>query len=199
MILRTDRRSTILLLALALSACGANGADDRATARPADPPATTTAAAEPDPEPSPEPTAEAQPEPTPEPAPPPQPEAVAVEAGQRLGPIRIGMSRDEVGALGLAEGEPDEPDSERFGIYRVFFDDDGVRRVEAEMGDLGRIRFGDQVIASGTHIHQIRDAFGHCEWYEGGGERYRCDDRTLFVHTTHTMDPAHYTVAVQRP
>ena len=154
MILRSDRRSTILLLALRSRPAARTERVDRATRtsrgparRPRPPrpnPDARAGAAEPDRRG----TAGAH---TRTRA-PPQPEAVAVEAGQRLGPIRIGMSRDELGALGLAEGELDEPDSQRFGPYRVFLDDDGVRRVEAEMGDLGRVRFGDRVFALG-HRH----------------------------------------------
>ncbi len=121
-----------------------------------------------------------------------------MEAGARLGPIRIGMSESEVRELGLEEVESDEPGSVRFGPYRVFFDAHGARRIESRMAELGRIRVGDQVIEVGTDIHRIRDLFGHCEWYEGGGERYRCEGGTLFVHTTHSMDPARYTIAVQR-
>ena len=74
-----------------------------------------------------------------------------------------------------------------------------MRRVEATIGELGRIRTGDQVLPAGTHIHALRDAFDGCEWTEGGGERYRCARGTLFVQTEHTMDPARYTIAVERP
>src|SRR5690606_11062546 len=112
------------------------------------------------------------------------------------GPIRIGMSEDEVRALGLEEREGDWR-SRLFGPYRVYFDDGRVRRIEASIGALGRSRVGEHVFPSGTHIHQLRDAFGGCEWYEGGGERYRCAGGTLFVSTAHTMDPARYTIAVE--
>lgn len=124
-------------------------------------------------------------------------EPVDVEAGARLGPIRIGMSEAEVRALGLPESTVD-PRSRRFGPYRVFFDARGVRRVEALMRDLRRIRVRGVVLEVGTHIHRIRDAFGGCEWMEGGGERYRCAGGSLFVQTTHSMDPARYTIAVER-
>jgi hypothetical protein len=127
-----------------------------------------------------------------------EPEPVVVEAGTRLGPVRIGMSEADVRALGLPEAEVD-PRSRRFGPYRVFFDDDGaVRRVEAQMGALERVRIGEETFPVGTHIHQLRDAIGDCRWYEGGGERYRCAGGTLFVQTTHSLDPARYTIAVAR-
>lgn len=135
--------------------------------------------------------------PAPEPTPPPEPEPVVIEAGRALGPIRIDMSEEAVRALALEE-RPADPRSRFFGPYRVFFDARGVRRIEARIGDLGRIRIGDRVFASGTHIHELRDAFGDCEWTEGGGERYRCAGGTLFVQTAHTMNPARYIIAVER-
>lgn len=124
-------------------------------------------------------------------------DVVDVEAGARLGPIRIGMSEAEVRALGLIESERDAR-SRRFGPYRVFFDARGVRRVEARIGELRRIRVREAVLEVGVHIHRIRDAIGDCQWQEGGGERYRCAGGTLLVQTSHTMDPAHYLVAVER-
>lgn len=144
--------------------------------------------------------AEATPEPEATPAPeppPPEPEPTVVEAGVRLGVVRIGMSEAEVRALGLEEREVD-PRSRQLGPYRVFFEGGAVRRVEARMGDLGRVRIGDEVFSAGTHIHRLRDGIGSCEWLEGGGERYRCAGGTLFVQTTHSMDPARYTIAVER-
>lgn len=182
-------------LSLALVACGANEAE------PA-PAASSQTGAEEHAEATPEPAAaDEEPEPEPEEAepPPPEPEPVVVEAGQRLGPVRIGMTADALSALGLEEAEVD-PRSRRYGPYRVFLDDDGsVRRVEARMGDLERIRFGDQTFEVGVHIHALRDAFPSCQWYEGGGERYRCADGTLFVQTNHSLDPARYSVAIERP
>jgi hypothetical protein len=124
-------------------------------------------------------------------------DTVEVEAGIRLGPIRVGMSEDEVRALGLAESAASGR-SRRFGPYVVLFDARGVRRIEAQMGDLRRIRVRGTVIELGTHIHRIRDAFGSCEWQEGGGERYRCAGGTLHVRTTHSLDPARYTITVER-
>lgn len=122
---------------------------------------------------------------------------IEVEAGARLGPIRIGMSEAEVRALGLPESA-NNPRSRRFGPYVVYFDARGVRRVEAQMGALGRIRVRGTVLEAGTHIHRIRDTIGSCEWQEGGGERYRCAGGRLFVQTTHSLDPARYTIAVDR-
>lgn len=177
-----------LALALALSGCGAADAHSTPATEPA---------AEPEPPPR---SAEAPadiPEPEP-PPPPPEPEPVAIEPGAALGPIRIGMSEDDVRALGLEE-RPGDRQSSIFGPYRVYFDDRGVRRIEAFVGELERVRVGDQVLPAGTHIHVLRDAFADCVWYEGGGERYRCANGTLFVHTSHTMDPARYTIAVVRP
>jgi hypothetical protein len=177
-----------VLLALLLTACGAN--------------ATETHEPEPVPRPhandEPPPPRDAPDEATPEPPPPePEPEAVEIVPGAALGPVRIDMSEDAVRALGLEERGGDSR-SRRFGPYRVFFDDRGVRRVEAAIGELGRIRIGERVLPSGTHIHALRDAFEGCEWFEGGGERYRCTGGTLFVQTEHTMDPARYTIAVER-
>lgn len=187
------RAWTTCLLAALLGACGASepAAQPRAELAQAEP-----ARGEPGAEGEPEPTSEPEAAPEPE-APPPEPEPTAVEAGVRLGAVRIGMSEAEVRALGLEEREID-PRSRQFGPYRVFFEGGAVRRVEARMGDLGRVRIGGEVLPGGTHIHRLRDAIGSCEWYEGGGERYRCADGTLFVQTTHSMDPARYTIAVER-
>jgi len=186
-------RAVLLVLVLFAAACGANEAEggqprpDTAPTPESDDPEATAENDEPEP-------ADA-PEPDPEPEEPPEPEPIDIEAGARLGPVRIGMSADEVRALGLEESEVD-PRTTAFGPYHVSFDDGAVDRIEAQMGALERIRFADEVIEAGTHIHAIRDAFGDCTWTEGGGERYVCADGTLFVHTTHTMDPQRYTVGV---
>ena len=134
--------------------------------------------------------------PPPELAPPAEPEPVVVEAGRRLGPVTIGMTEDALRGLGLEETEVD-PRSRRFGPYRVFLEEGTVRRVEASMGALERIRVGERTFASGVHIHALRDAFGDCQWVEGGGERYRCADGALSVQTDHSMDPARYVVGVE--
>lgn len=151
-------------------------------------------------EPAPEatPAELAEPEPPAPPPEPPAPEPLAVVAGAQLGPIRIGMSQEELRALGLPES-PATPRSLRFGPYRVWLDDDGVRRVEASMGDLERVRLGGTAFAVGDHIHAMRDAIGDCVWREGGGERYRCGDGALWVFTDHSLDPARYVIAVERP
>ena len=127
----------------------------------------------------------------------PEPEPQIVEAGSRLGPIRIGMSEEEVGGLGLPLTAPsvDQPEP-IYGPYRVFFDDGRVVRIEAQLGALARIQLGEAVFDSTTHIHTLRDAFGDCVWFEGGGERYRCANGTLFVETTHSLDPARYRLSV---
>ena len=137
-------------------------------------------------------------EPAPEATPAELAEPLAVVAGAQLGPIRIGMSQEELRALGLPES-PATPRSLRFGPYRVWLDDEGVRRVEASMGDLERVRLGGTVFAVGDHIHAMRDAIGDCVWREGGGERYRCGDGALWVFTDHSLDPARYVIAVERP
>jgi len=184
-------RWVVATLALFALACGANEPEG------GDPPADTTGSAEEpatpeEPEEAPEEPAE---EPDPEPPPEPEAEPVDIEAGTRLGPVRIGMSLEEVRALGLEEAVVN-PRTTAFGPYHVSFRDDAVRRVEAPIGALERIQFGDRVIEAGTHIAEIRDAFGDCVWTEGGGDRYRCAGGTLFVRTTHSMDPQRYTVGV---
>ncbi|MGF1466241.1 MAG: hypothetical protein ACFCGT_08915 [Sandaracinaceae bacterium] len=129
----------------------------------------------------------------PEPA---APEAVVVEAGARLGPIRIGMTEAEVAALGL-EADRVDPRTRAFGPYRVTFREGAVARVEAYLGDLRRIRIGEVELGLEDHIHRIRDAIGTCRWREGGGERYACEDGTLWVHTTHSLAPERYTISVR--
>jgi hypothetical protein len=176
-----------------LTACGANDAEPTRPGRSGE-----AAPAQPAPADEPEAPVAEEPEPEePAAAAPPEPDPIVIEAGVQLGPIRLGMSEGEVRALGLEE-RPEDPRSRRFGPYRVFFDSEGVRRVEASMGQLGRLSIGGEVLPSGTHISRIRDAFGACEWHEGGGERYRCAGGSLFVQTAHSMDPALYTVGVER-
>lgn len=184
------------VVAFALSLLVACGANETGSGTPRAEP--TRAQEDPEVEPAEDPPAEAEAEPEPEPAAPPEPEPVDVEAGARLGPIRIGMSEADVRALGLEESVVD-PRTTAFGPYHVSFRDGAVHSVEALIGPLGAIRFGDQVLRAGTHISAIRDAFGDCTWTEGGGERYVCANGTLFVHTTHTMDPQRYTVGVEAP
>lgn len=179
-----------LLLGVAFVGCGAHESDVAGGSRAA---AEPRAAAPDEPEQAP---AEPADEPEAPPSEPPRPAPIVVEAGTRLGPVRIGMSEAEVQALGLPEQEVDSR-SRRFGPYRVFFGSGGVRRVEAQMGALGRIQLGEQVFEVGTDIHVLRDAFESCVWQEGGGERYRCADGTLFVQTTDSLRPERYTLAVE--
>lgn len=187
-----------LLVAFALGACSTSSMQARepvpAASLTAPEPSEHESAVEAEEEPS---LAASETEPAQEEEPqPPEPEPVEVVAGRALGPIQIGMSEEDVRALGLEESDGDWQ-SRRFGPYRVYFRRGVVHRIEARIGDLGRIRFGEHVFAAGTHIHTLRDAFGECRWYEGGGERYRCAGGTLFVHTAHTMDPARYMIAVE--
>ena len=178
----------LAFVALFALACGANEAPRGGPPEtPEDEPEAADLDPAPGPEPEVEPAVQAEPE----------IEPVEIEAGVRLGPIRIGMSEAEVRALGLDEQEVD-PRSRRFGPYRVYLGDGEVVRVEAQIGALERIRFGATVIDAGTHIHTIRDAFGNCEWTEGGGERYVCAGGSLSVQTTHSMDPQRYTLGVER-
>ncbi|MBX3271785.1 MAG: hypothetical protein KF729_16070 [Sandaracinaceae bacterium] len=186
----------VLVLGSLTVACGANDAStaSSATSRP------EPRAAEPAPAPqsatSPEPAQSPEPEPEPEPARTTSRQPVELEAGARLGPIRIGMSEADVRALGLAETRVD-PRTVAFGPYHVTFRAGAVRRVEAEIGALAAIRFDGRVLEAGTHIGAIRDAFGDCTWTEGGGERYVCAGGTLSIRTTHTMDPQRYTIGVE--
>jgi hypothetical protein len=141
-----------------------------------------------------------EPEPEPreeEPRPEPEPPAAVIEAGARLGAIRIGMTQAEVTALGLEETEADSR-SRRFGPYQIYFDGETVRRVEARFGDLGRVEVGGRTYPVGTTIYELRDAIGDCEWTEGGGERYRCAGGSLLLQTDHTLDPAFYRFIVER-
>lgn len=188
----------VLLLGSLTVACGANDAStaSSATSRPepraAEPAPAPQSATSPEPAQSPEP----EPEPEPEPARTTSRQPVELEAGARLGPIRIGMSEADVRALGLAETRVD-PRTVAFGPYHVTFRAGAVRRVEAEIGALAAIRFDGRVLEAGTHIGAIRDAFGDCTWTEGGGERYVCAGGTLSIRTTHTMDPQRYTIGVE--
>ncbi len=181
-------------IALVATACGAS--EERGDPGPAateEPPAAT---AEATPEPENDEAPAPEPEPPAEPPPPPAPPPIEVEAGVRMGPIRIGMTADELAALGLETTEVD-PRSQRYGPYRVWVERGAVTRVEATMGDLGRIRFGDREFEAGVDIYALRDAFPGCVWEEGGGERYRCADGRLTVVTTHTMNPLRYTLGVR--
>ncbi len=184
-------RTFVTLSVLMTMSCGAKEPE---TLRPT-PPAVRTHNTQESPQASPEEEPVAAAEDDPEPAPAAEP--VVIEAGARLGPIRMGMTEAEVRALALPES-PVDSRSRRFGPYRIFFDERGVRRAEAQIGALGRIQLGTEVFASGTHIHRLRDAFPACEWTEGGGERYRCARGTLFVQTGHTLHPERYLLAVER-
>lgn len=188
----------IVRLALALSfllavACGAS---DETPAATSSEPATGAdeEPAEPEEPEAEEPGAE-EPEAAAEPEEPPPPEPVEI-AETHLGPIRIGMTQEELDALGL-EGEPVDPRSRMYGPYRVWVRDGSVREVEASIGDLERIRFGEETFEVGVDIYTLRDALPGCVWVEGGGERYVCADRQITVRTEHTMDPRRYVLGVQ--
>jgi hypothetical protein len=177
----------VLGATLALALCTACGAPPAEPETPEPAPAPEAEAREPEAvaEPEPEPT----PEPAPAPEPEPEPEPAIVEAGRRLGPVTIGMTREEAAAA-LGEDSP----------YRLSFDGDTVEAVEVFLGDLpDGIAFEGTRFPPGTHIHVLRDAFGGCVWEEQGGEYYRCRDGALVVHTTHTLDPARYTLRVAGP
>ncbi|MGE0785436.1 MAG: hypothetical protein AB7S26_07100 [Sandaracinaceae bacterium] len=177
-----------MIASLLLVACGA-GEDARPES--ANVSASTDEAESAEAEPT---VAEAEPVPTPPPEPPP-PEPIEIEAGAHMGPIRIGMTEAELAALGL-ESEPVDPRSSRYGPYRVWLRRGAVDRVEARIGELERIRVGDQTYEAGVDIYTLRDAFPRCVWVEGGGERYECADGHLTVQTTHRMDPLYYTLGV---
>ena len=204
-------RTAIVLPALLALACGANEPGDPATpiedrvgvdpaADPGSPNAEDTDLERTDPEATdPQETgSQAEADAPPEPETAPEAPPVTIEAGVQLRPIRIGMSREAVEALGLDVVEID-PRTTGFGPYHVSFRDGEVQRVEAQVGALGRLRFGDEIIESGAHIFTYRDLFPGCVWREGGGERYSCADGTLHVRTTHSMDPTRYTVGVSAP
>lgn len=132
------------------------------------------------------------------PAPPaPAPPApVRVEVGRSLGPVAIGMTREQVRGLGYPVSEADSR-SEQVGPFRVRYRNDQVRRVEAEVGALGAFRVDDDVFEVGRSIYEIRDAVGACTWRERGGEYYVCRNGGFVVHTNHSLDPRRYTIAVE--
>ena len=177
-----------LLLGSGTLGCGASEDPPAAPADP--PPPEQTEVAEADSQTPPEPEA------PPEPEEPPAPEPIDVEAGVRLGPIRVGMSQADLDALGLEVAEVD-PRSQRYGPYRVWVRDGAVSSVEAAIGDLERIRYGGEVFEAGVDIYTLRDAFESCVWQEGGGERYRCAEGALTVRTEHSMNPQRYVLGVR--
>lgn len=183
------RLIALLLLGAATFGCGAS---EDPPATPSDPPPEVDE----EPQAEPEPEAPAEPETPPEPEEPPPPDPIEVEAGVRLGPIRIGMSQPDLDALGLEVSEVD-PRSDRYGPYRVWVRDGAVHSVEAAIGDLERIRYGGEIFEAGVDIYTLRDAFEGCVWQEGGGERYRCADGALSVRTEHSMDPQRYVLGVR--
>lgn len=185
-----ERLIVAFLLGAVAIGCGAS--EESPPTRPPDPPPETETETETEPEAE----ADPQPEEPAEPEAPPAPEPVEVEAGTRLGPIRVGMTEAELGALGLEVSEVD-PRSDRYGPYRVWVRDGAVAEVEATIGDLERIRYGGEVFEAGVDIYTLRDAFESCVWEEGGGERYRCAGGTLTVRTEHSMDPQRYVLGVR--
>ncbi|MFK7990244.1 MAG: hypothetical protein AB8I08_29760 [Sandaracinaceae bacterium] len=185
------RTLAVLLALVALSVgCGTESPRSEAPRAPAE---------EPEPpaeDPPPEPEVPPEPPPLEEPPPPPEPEPVVVEPGQSIGPVRLGMTEEELAGLDLEPTEVD-PRTRAFGPYRVQMDDGAVDRIEAFLGDLPGVSLADQVFTTESHIHAIRDALGDCVWQEGGGERYRCRDGHLSVSTTHSLDPARYQFRVE--
>lgn len=184
-----SRSPLLVFFALVAVGCGTESPRSEAPRPPAEAPDPVAEAPEP-PETPPEPP------PPEEPPPPPEPEPVVVEPGQSIGPVRLGMSEEELAALELETSEVD-PRTRAFGPYRVQMDDGVVDRIEAFLGDLPGVALADEVFTTESHIHAIRDALGDCIWQEGGGERYRCRDGHLSVSTTHSLDPARYQFRVE--
>lgn len=190
------RSASIIAAALLATACGGAPAQGPTTVAAVEPaqtrPSPAAEATSPAEEAAEEVSAEAE-EPPPPPPPPPPPTPVA--AGERMGPITIGMSEADVRGLALEE-QPLNSRYRRFGPYRVRFVDGSVFSVEAQLGDIAPIEIDGTVYPVDVSIYTLRDALPDCVWREGGGERYRCADGHLTVETTHSMASEAYTLGV---
>jgi hypothetical protein len=108
----------------------------------------------------------------PGPPPPPMAGEVLVVPGAMVGPIRLGMRRDEVEALGVLRRHARY--TQMTTPYQVGYDDAG--RVEIVMVSLlsapAAVRVGAVTLPRGTRFHEARALLGDCSEPEigfGGG------------------------------
>src|SRR4051812_13287796 len=96
--------------------------------------------------------------------------------GRSIGPLRIGMNRDELSHSGF-EVKPDPSgqlgDAVRVvGPYHVVFHGDRVASIEVKLGDLrAGLSVGGRVIPPGSGIEDVTKALANCgppEAREGG-------------------------------
>jgi hypothetical protein len=151
-----SRLPLLAFLALPFAlACG-NGADQPArTAAPA--PSSTASAA------------------------PPAAGAVELVSGVSIGPVRVGMQRAEIDALGLPTKPGPMKGDLLVGPYVAMFDGDTVRAVHVTLKDLpGGVRIGGQVFvaAGGTTIRVIAPKLPGCgpERANEGANVILCDE-----------------------
>jgi hypothetical protein len=151
-----SRLPVLAFLALPLALGCGNGADQPARTATAAPPATASAAALPA-------------------------GAVDLVSGVSLGPVKVGMQRAEVDALGLPTKKGPMPGDLVVGPYLVLFEGETVRGVHVTLKDLpGGVRIGGKVFVAegGTTIKSMAPALTGCglERVNLGANVILCDD-----------------------
>lgn len=146
-----------------LWACG----DASSTTEPASTPAATGAEET-------EPVSDPPSSDSPEPAPTTAAGTTALVPGVSIGPIRLGMTRSEVDALGVLSPHPQY--SAMTLPYSVQYEEDVVIRVEAAVRSLTGVRVGDVTIASDATMQSAAALLADCdsEDLRTGGNIQRC-------------------------
>jgi hypothetical protein len=128
----------------------------------------------------------AEPEPEPKPEQPPQPASgptYALTPGEAIGPVRVGMSKAEIEALGILTTHPHF--SAMTIPITVYYDEaDKAKTIEISLAHTDKdVSVGDVTIPKTASIDQIRELLGDCKDPEinTGASMYPCRGGAMFI------------------
>jgi hypothetical protein len=110
---------------------------------------------------------------------------ISLQPGVGIGPVAIGMSREQLGALGLPSTVNESQETATYGPYRVGFDNGTVAWVETSVRDAPRgfNMYGVRVPPGTTTLEAVTRLVPQCGAVEvaEGGNRATCQDGKLMV------------------
>ncbi len=110
---------------------------------------------------------------------------IDLQPGVGIGPVAIGMSREQLGALGLPATVNESQETATYGPYRVGFDNGTVAWVETSIRDAPRgfNMYGVMVPPGTTTLDAVTRLIPQCGAVEvaEGGNRTSCQDGKLAV------------------
>lgn len=110
---------------------------------------------------------------------------INLQPGVGIGPVSIGMSREQLSALGLPSTTNESQETATYGPYRVGFDNGTVAWVETSVRDAPRgfNMYGVMVPPDATTLEAVTHLIPQCGALEvaEGGNRATCQDGKLMV------------------